>query len=209
MSVKIKICGLMREADADGVNSAMPDYAGFVFYEKSRRRLSGEEATAIRQRLSPNIKAVGVFVNMPTDGIVSLAKKVSLDVLQLHGDEDGDFIEELRALLPNSEIWKAVRVGDDFEPKYIDKFKNAHRLLLDAYVDGYGGKGKRIENEKIRDLDMSRNILAGGLNFQNIEDAIKTFKPYGVDVSSGVETEGLKDAKKIAEIVDKVRSISI
>ena len=161
MSVKIKICGLMREADADAVNAVMPDYAGFVFYEKSRRCLTAERARAIRSRLDPEIKAVGVFVNMPCEKIAELAGSVPLDIAQLHGGEIAEDIEKLKKLCPDLEIWKAARVGEGFDPKSLEKYKNADRLLLDAYVD----------------------------------------------VSSGAETDGQKDAEKIKEIVNIIRSI--
>ena len=208
MSVKIKICGLTREADADAVNVAMPDFAGFVFYEKSRRCLTAEKAHAIRFRLDPRIRAVGVFVNMPPQKIAELARLVPLDIVQLHGEESAGDIENLRKLCPDLEIWKAARVGDDFDPKSLEKYKNADRLLLDAYVEGYGGKGKRIEDERLRGIDLSAIMLAGGLNAGNIESAVKAFRPYGVDVSSGVETDGLKDAEKIKEIVGIIRNIN-
>ncbi len=207
MSVKIKICGLMREADADAVNVAMPDFAGFVFYEKSRRCLTAEKARAIRSRLDPRIRAVGVFVNMPLQKIAELADSVPLDIAQLHGEESAEDIEDLRKLCPDLEIWKAARVGDDFDPKSLEKYKIADRLLLDAYVEGYGGKGKKIEDERLRGIDLSAIMLAGGLNADNIADAVERYRPYGVDVSSGAETDGLKDAEKIKKIVNIIRSI--
>ena len=105
------------------------------------------------------------------------------------------------------EIWKAARVGDDFDPKSLEKYKNADRLLLDAYVEGYGGKGKRIEDERLRGIDLSGIMLAGGLNAGNIADAVEKSRPYGVDVSSGAETDGQKDAEKIKQIVNIIRSI--
>ncbi len=207
MSVKIKICGLMREADADAANAAMPDYAGFVFYEKSRRCLTAEMARAIRSRLDPEIKAVGVFVNMPREKIAELAGSVPLDIAQLHGGETAEDIEKLKKLCPDLKVWKAARVGDDFDPKSLEKYKNADRLLLDAYVEGYGGKGKRIEDERLRGIDLSGIMLAGGLNAGNIADAVEKYRPYGVDVSSGAETDGQKDAEKIKQIVNIIRSI--
>ena len=209
MCLKIKICGLMRESDADALNAAMPDYAGFVFYDKSRRCLTAERARDIRSRLSDDIKAVGVFVNMPVLQMAELADSVPLDIVQLHGDEGGADIEELKKIRPGLEVWKAVRVGDDFDPTELDVYKNADRLLLDAYVEGYGGKGRRIENEKLAGIDLSRVMLAGGLNADNIKDAVAAFRPYGADVSSGAETDGKKDPVKIKEIVDIVRSINI
>ncbi len=207
MSVKIKICGLTREADADAVNVAMPDFAGFVFYEKSRRCLTAEKARAIRSRLDPRIHAVGVFVNMPPEKIAELANSVPLDIAQLHGEESAEDIENLRKLCPDLKIWKAARVGDGFDPKSLEKYKIADRLLLDAYVEGYGGKGKRIEDERLRGIDLSAIMLAGGLNAGNIADAVERYSPYGVDVSSGAETDGLKDAEKIKKIVNIIRSI--
>lgn len=209
MCLKIKICGLMREADADAVNAAMPDYAGFVFYEKSRRCLTMDRARAIRSRLADGIKAVGVFVNMPVSKIAKLADSVPLDIVQLHGDESGADIEELKKIRPRLEVWKAARVGDSFDPTELESYKNADRLLLDAYVEGYGGKGRRIEDDKLAGIDLSRIMLAGGLNAGNIKDAVTAFRPYGADVSSGAETDGLKDPVKIKEIVDIVRSINI
>ena len=208
MSVKIKICGLTRECDADAVNAAMPDYAGLVFYEKSRRCLTAEQAHKIRLRLSDGIKTAGVFVNMPVEKIAELVKSVPLDIAQLHGEETNTDIDRLKTLCPTLEIWKAARVGDDFDKNSLKEYSSADRLLLDAYVEGYGGEGKKIEDDKLDGIDLSRIMLAGGLNAGNISDAIHTFRPYGVDVSSGVETDGLKDEVKIKEIVDIVREIN-
>jgi len=198
--VRIKVCGLKRDVDISYVNELKVDYAGFVF-AKSRRQVSLEEAKKLVDKLDSGIKRVGVFVNERAYEIQKAVEVLSLDIVQLHGEED---LGEYLGL--DVDIWKAVRVSckEDVERARLYKCPG---VLFDAFVEGmYGGTGKvfdfgLIEKEELN----SKVILAGGLNCNNVSLAIERVKPYAVDVSSGVETEGVKDFYKMKEFVKRVR----
>lgn len=199
--VKIKICGLTRLQDIDAVNEYLPDYAGFVF-AKSRRRVSAEETRSLVRELSPSITAVGLFVNETLDNVLETVEKTGVHVIQLHGDETDEYIRRLRKRT-DCEIWRAVRVRE-----HVDEISGAaDRYLFDAYVDGYGGGGKVFNHEYLDKIDMSSHLLAGGLNADNIAAAARKVKPYAVDVSSGVETDGVKDRAKIRELIKIIKHI--
>lgn len=207
MSTKIKICGLFRPEDIEAVNIAKPDYVGFIFYPKSHRYVTAERAKALRAGLDPSIKAVGVFVNLGTDEAAGIIRTASLDIAQLHGDETDEDICRLRQECPKLEqVWKAVRIKDGFNIGSLNQYSSADKLVLDAYVEGYGGAGKSFDLNLIKGVDPRRIILAGGLNPQNIRGAIKTVRPWGVDLSSGVETHRKKDKDKIINIVNLIRN---
>lgn len=201
---KIKICGLSRAVDIDMVNIFLPDYVGFVFAE-SRRKVTDSVAYELRQKLNPAILPVGVFVNEEMDRIVRLCKEKTIELIQLHGEEDEAYIKELKERVTNP-IIKAVRV------KNVEDIHKAAQLptdflLLDTYVEGQqGGSGKTFEWSLIKGLDCPY-FLAGGLHPKNVLAAIAEGKPYAVDVSSGVETDGFKDKDKIIEFISKVRSV--
>lgn len=197
--VKIKICGLFRGEDAAYVNAAMPDYAGFVFYAKSRRAVTADMAAALRGDIHPDIGTVGVFVRAPREEIVSLCRAGIIGTVQLHGGEGGDYITALRRALGPVPIWAAftVRAAEDLRRAAQSK---ADLVLLD---NGYG-TGETFDWSLIGDLGRPF-FLAGGLTPQNIPDAVRLCRPYGVDLSSGVETEGVKDAEKIAAAVAAAR----
>lgn len=196
---KIKICGIFNEIDAEYINEAMPDYAGFVFYDKSRRNVSDEMAKLLRKKISPEIKTVGVFVNENPEHIVKLYAEGVIDIIQLHGNENAEYIEQIKRLT-GAEIWKAYKVSyeDDLTAA---KSSNADRILLD---NGYG-TGKRF-NWQLISTGISKMILAGGLDSTNIAEAIRKFHPYAVDLSSGVETNGRKDREKIILAVKAARN---
>ncbi len=197
---KIKICGLFRPQDIDYVNKAKPDYAGFIIdFPKSHRSINLETAIDLISRLDKNIKSVCVFVNKPIEYIEKFAE--ICDVIQLHGDENNDYIDRLRAVLPNKEIWRAfkIRSKSDIEKSSLC---SADLSLLD---NGYG-TGESFEWELISSFNKDF-ILAGGINCENIEEAIQKFKPFVIDVSSGVETGKFKDYQKMKIIVDKVRDL--
>ncbi len=200
---KIKICGIKRFEDIIAINEAKPDYIGFVF-AKSKRRVSPEQAHELIAMLSPRISVAGVFVNEGIRAAAAVAKSCPLDVIQLHGDENADYIRKLRGLT-HKEIWKAVRVrsGRDIE----DALKlGADRLLLDAYSEDVRGGGGVMFNHDILDgFDTGEFVVAGGINLENIAETIETLKPFAVDVSSGAETGGVKDAEKIAKLVEIAR----
>lgn len=207
MSTKIKICGLFRPEDIEAVNIAKPDYVGFIFYPKSHRYVTAERAKALRAGLDPSIKAVGVFVNSGTDEAAGIIRTASLDIAQLHGDETDEDICRLRQECPMlAQVWKAIRIKDGFNIGSLSQYSSADKLVLDAYVEGYGGAGKSFDLNLIKGVDPKRIILAGGLNHQNIREAINTVRPWGVDLSSGVETHSKKDKDKIINIVNLIRN---
>lgn len=202
---KIKICGLFREEDIAAVNEARPDYAGFVF-APSRRQVSPERAARLIGKLSPGILPVGVFVNEIPARAARIAEIAGLAVIQLHGDEDGGYVGHLRRFT-GLELWKAVRVRNAASLSTIDSY-HVERFLLDAYSEqAYGGCGEPFCWDLIRGIDREKLILAGGLNASNLEQAVKTVRPYCVDLSSGAETGGLKDAEKMKQLVSIVRKV--
>lgn len=199
---KIKICGLFRPEDADYVNEALPDYIGFVFAQ-SRRRVTPAQAAAIRKRLDGRIKAVGVFVDSAPNEVVALVQEGVIDLIQLHGNEDAAYIERLRPMT-DAPIIKAVRVQRKAQVLAAQNLPCDY-LLLDAYhPEKQGGSGERFDWTLLPALEKPY-FLAGGINLGNIREALKT-GPYAIDVSSGAETDGVKDRQKIIELVNIVRS---
>ena len=202
---KIKICGLSRMEDVLAVNEFLPDYTGFVF-SKSKRQVTAEQAQSLKAKLSPKIKAVGVFVNEPVSFVAGLAQKGIIDLVQLHGDEDEAYIQTLKQSV-SCPVIKAVRVQSG------EQILKAQRLpcdylLLDAYSkDAYGGTGEAFRWDMIPQNLSKPFFLAGGLNESNIAQAVQTVQPYCIDVSSGVETNGHKDKEKIRQIINIVRGV--
>lgn len=196
---KIKICGLFRLCDAEYVNEAMPDYAGFVFFEKSHRNVTMQQAAQLRKSIHPSIPAVGVFVNAPQEQIISLCREGVIQIVQLHGGESEEYIGRLKALIPGVSVWQAfrVRTPDDLAAA---QQSTADLILLD---NGYG-TGETFDWSLISGMTRPF-LLAGGLTPQNIPQAIARFAPYAVDISSGVETEKQKDRDKILAAVAVVR----
>jgi phosphoribosylanthranilate isomerase len=192
---KIKICGLKRKEDIEYVNLAKPDYAGFVF-AGVKRKIDFKTAARLRSLLNKNIESVGVFVNEPIENISAFCKDKIIDIIQLHGDEDGQYIDALRRKVGN-EIIKAVKIQQGIMSEDISK---ADFILFDSDA----GCGKTFDWNLIQGYDKPF-FLAGGLNKDNMEKALKTLNPYCVDLSSGVETDGVKDFGKISEIVKIVR----
>ena len=203
----IKICGLTRYDDIEAVNSYLPDFIGFVFYIKSKRYIEPEKAAALKKALDKRIKAVGVFVNEDIDELINTALNVGLDIVQLHGGEDNDYIKEVKDRT-GLEVWKAFGIKDGFDIEKINQCA-ADRVLADAYTESYGGAGRIFNWDIIKTADGVRDkiILAGGLDGTNIEAAARDVAPYALDLSSGVETGGFKDEKKIKEIVRIVRNL--
>ncbi len=206
LETKIKICGLSRSEDIDYVNEALPDFAGFVFYPKSHRYVSAEQASALIQKLDKRIKSVGVFVNITAQEIARTMQTTNLDIIQLHGDEDNRLIDEVKRLCPNlHEVWKAVRIKNEFDLSMLKTINHADRYLADAYAEGYGGQGKTFDPRLVMDIEREKLIIAGGLNKSNIKSTIETVFPYAVDLSSGVETNNVKDRNKIIQAVNAVK----
>jgi phosphoribosylanthranilate isomerase len=195
--MKIKICGLFRDCDIDFVNEAKPDFAGFVF-AKSHRQVSIETAQELKNKLDKNILSVGVFVNEDINKIVEICDKNIIDLVQLHGDEDDNYINELKKVC-SKKIIKAIKVktGED-----IIRWRNcqADWLMFDAGK----GEGKTFDWTVLKNF-VRPYFLAGGINENNVEQAIK-LNPYCIDVSSGVETNKVKDKNKILNIVRRVKN---
>lgn len=199
---KVKICGLTRLVDVEAVNVAQPDYIGFVF-ATSKRQVDLATARTLKQALNPGIKAVGVFVNHPVAEVVALAEQGIIDLIQLHGDEDETTVRQLQAQtgLP---VIRAFRISS---PADIKDTAADYRLFDTYDPSQYGGSGAAFNWELLNGVT-GDFFLAGGLNSGNIEAAIHQVNPYCVDISSGVETDGLKDRDKIINIVDIIRKIA-
>ena len=209
-TTKIKICGLKRKKDIEIVNKYKPDYIGFVF-AGSKRKVSKEQAQELRKMLNTDILAVGVFVNEDINKIVDLVEDRVIDIVQLHGDEDKEYIVDLRKALISKQIdakiIKAIRVksGDNVEEILIRQGMHMDNLLFDTYSSNeYGGTGQAFDWNILKDIKQPF-FLAGGLNHENVNTAIETCKPYAVDVSSAVETDGYKDEDKIKDFIKKIR----
>lgn len=195
---KIKLCGLSLPCDIEAANELKPDYIGFVFAPKSRRYVTYKKAEELKSLLSPDIEAVGVFVNEPSPNIATLLKKGIIDIAQLHGDEDEDYIAELR-LLTDKTIIKAFRIKTANDIKILEQ-STADDILLDSGA----GTGTVFDWELLKSIQRPY-FLAGGLDARNVASAIKTLHPYAVDVSSGIETDGVKDKTEMAAFVAAVR----
>lgn len=196
---RIKLCGIRREEDAAVANELAPDYVGFVFAKKSKRYVTPEKAEELRKILDPGIKTVGVFVKEVPELILELLKDNIIDAAQLHGGEDDEYVQRLkeRTIKP---IFQAFRI-DSAEDVERANNSSADMVLLDA---GNGGTGQVFDWNLLKDIKRPY-ILAGGLNTDNVAVAVETLKPYGVDVSSGIETEGVKDPEKMRLFVKLVR----
>lgn len=199
---KIKLCGLMCEEDILTANELLPDLIGFVFAKKSRRYVSPETAAAFRKLLRPEIPAVGVFVNEAPEQVASLLRTGTIQAAQLHGTEDEAYIAKLRTLT-EAPIFQAFRI-DTKEAVKKAAASSADGILVDS---GTGGTGTAFDWSFLTELSRPF-FLAGGLTLSNIEEALKTVSPFGVDVSSGIETDGKKDAAKMREFVRLVRNYS-
>ena len=196
---RIKICGLRRKEDISYVNEVLPDFAGFIFDPSRRRYIEPETAAVLRPQLADSIRAVGVFVNAAPEEILRIAETVRLDLIQLHGSEDDTYIRNLRkqTSLP---IIKAIRVQTEEDTEQAAA-SSADLILLD---NGAGGTGTRFNWELAQKV--SRNfLLAGGISAENAADAIRLCHPWGLDASSSLETEGMKDPEKIRSFMEAVR----
>lgn len=196
---KIKLCGLSRMCDIEAVNELKPEYIGFVFAAKSRRYVAPERAAELKKSLRSGICAVGVFVNESPEKVGKLLNEDIIDIAQLHGSEDEEYIRKLRRFTDKPVI-KAFRIdgGKDVENAMNS---SADYVLLDS---GNGGTGTAFDWKLIQNMKRPY-FLAGGLDAGNVGNAVKSLNPYGVDVSSGVETDGYKDREKMAEFVIAVR----
>lgn len=225
---KVKMCGISKVETIPAVVDAKPDYMGLVF-TPSKRQVTVDQAKTLVEELhkqyanrynrdaeqysnqtlihQESIKTVGVFVNETVESLLKIAKEVKLDVIQLHGDEDESFIQTLKEQ-SNVEVWKAVQVRSAADAEaWIDS--SADMLLFDAYhKDERGGTGEVFDWSSLDEFERPF-MLAGGINSTNVARAFRTVRPYGIDISSGIETEGVKDDEKIKAFTNIVRTIAM
>lgn len=206
----VKICGISRNADIEYVNRYLPEYVGFVFAD-SKRMIAPEKASALISYLHDSVGKAGVFVNEQIARVADISAICGLDIIQLHGDETPQYVRELKQLLlmkrPGIKIWKALRVKGTEVLGSIHGY-NVDGFVLDAYVDRvYGGAGKTFDWEvAVEARRFGTIILAGGLVPENVCEAIRLVNPFAVDVSSGVETAGVKDEVKIRSFIYNARN---
>jgi phosphoribosylanthranilate isomerase len=214
MRTRIKICGLTREEDLQAVVAAGADAIGFVFYPKSPRYVTPQRAAELIRAVPPLITTVGLFVNATPAEVAAIVRVAPVSLIQLHGDET---VAEAAAIATAAgrQFMKVFRVKPDTAPDELLKYEQANRaasplftsLLLDTYVDAYGGAGKGFDWSLIPKDLAPRVVLSGGLSVHNATDAVAGVRPYAVDISSGVEAaKGIKDARKIADFVAAVRA---
>lgn len=196
---KMKLCGLSRPCDIEAANRLQPDFIGFVFAPKSRRYVSPETAAVLKAGLDAAIQAVGVFVNEKPENVAALLACGTIDIAQLHGQEDESYIASLRALTDRP-IIKAFRIDTAADVEKANA-SSADFVLLDS---GAGGTGTVFNWQLLKGIARPY-FLAGGLSPENAEDAVRTLKPWAVDVSSGIETDRLKDEKKMTAFAAAVK----
>jgi phosphoribosylanthranilate isomerase len=222
--LKIKICGIFREQDIDYINEARPDYCGFVFAE-SKRQVSAAQAARLRQRLAEGITAVGVFVNAPIEDITALYRDGTINIAQLHGDETEEYIIQLKKATGNTPIpvIKVIKSSSNLtteeQNQQITRINTNNNYLchschsrnslthsIDYYLlDSGAGSGKTFDWDLLNSLEIDKPwFLAGGINMDNIEQAMAV-NPFGIDISSGAETDGVKDREKILQLVATIR----
>ena len=223
---KVKMCGISKVETIPAVVEAKPDYMGLVFAQ-SKRQVTVDQAKILVSELHKQyanrynrdviqwsndvvqefIKTVGIFVNETLDNLVTIATEVNLDAVQLHGDEDEVFIQSLKERT-NVEVWKAVQIRSAADAAaWIDS--SADMLLFDAYhKDERGGTGEVFDWSSLDEFERPF-MLAGGIDSTNVARAIRTVRPYGIDISSGIETDGVKDDEKIKAFTNIVRTIAM
>ena len=195
---KIKLCGLSRPCDIQTANELMPEYIGFVFAPKSKRYIDPQKAAGLKELLSSDIQAVGVFVDEASDTVAALLNSGVIDIAQLHGGEDEAYVQRLRQLT-DQPIIKA------FQIKTRDDIAEAERCSADhVLLDSGAGTGAVFDWSLLKNAKRPY-FLAGGLSPDNVYEAVRLLHPYAVDVSSGIETDGLKDREKAAAFIAAVR----
>lgn len=196
--LKTKICGITNLDDAINACEAGADALGFVFYEKSPRYIEPSLAKEIIKKLPPFVKTVGLFVNVGSDYVNSICKEFNIDIAQIHFDANDEFYDDLN--VPYIRVVRATCKEDIV--KYLDNY-----IIVDAFVQSFGGEGKRVLLEWFDGLDCSKIILAGGLT-SDILHELRSYNFYGVDVSSGVEiSKGKKDNTKVKEFIVNAKSL--
>lgn len=206
--VKVKICGITNWSDARGAVEAGADFLGFNFYRESSRYISPAAARRIVQRLPEKVASVGVFVNEPEREMLTIARRVGLDYVQLHGDETADVVSRMRRSV---RVIKAVRVRESFRAAQLANFKRASSILLDGFDSRLrGGTGKSFNWKLAKSAGRKRQIfLAGGLTPENAAEAVSAARPFAIDVCSGVESRpGKKDLARMRALVAAVRPVT-
>ena len=207
MGTRVKVCGITRSADARAAARAGVDAIGFVFYSASPRYISAASACILASEIPPFVSTVGLFVNASASDVFNTLNEVRLDYLQFHGEETPEYCAQFGV-----PFLKAVRVRADVNLlQYANSYSGAKAILLDAYVEGaHGGTGQRFDWQLIPPALPLPVILSGGLSPNNVTAAIRSVRPWAVDVSSGVEiSKGVKDAKKIEEFMRGARNADV
>ncbi|NOY65881.1 MAG: phosphoribosylanthranilate isomerase, partial [Gammaproteobacteria bacterium] len=195
MRTRVKICGITRPEDGQKAAASGADAIGLVFYAKSPRAVSIEQAQAIVEQLPVFVSIVALFVDASADEVKQVLAQVDIDIIQFHGNESTQECEQYQ-----HRYIKAIRMSDDVDLQAVcEQYSTASAILVDSYHKGVpGGTGESFDWERIPEKLAGNIILAGGLDSNNVSSAIQTVRPWAVDVSSGVESEkGLKDESKI------------
>ena len=195
---KVKLCGLSRECDIEYANEALPEFIGFVFYPKSKRYVTPEKAAELKAILDYRIAAVGVFVDEDPAEIAKLVRSETIDIVQLHGNEDNHYIHKLRDYIEVPIIQAfLVKSDEDIRRAYLS---DADFVMLDSL----GGSGKTFDHSLIHDIPRPY-FLSGGMSPENVKEAIEALHPYAIDASSSLETDGFKDKEKMIRFTDSIR----
>lgn len=217
--LKIKFCGLFRECDIDYANALKPDFVGFIFVEHSKRFVDFATAQALKSHLDSRIKAVGVFVDSPMECVIEALSEGIIDAVQLHGNENSAYISALKACMQSnlgaeSPIIKAIKISDSHSlAQSLESSAQcgADFILLDSPNAGSGkafdwnALAQNLQSQNFTRAFQTRFFLAGGVNVENIQSAI-VLKPFCIDISSGIESNGMKDFAKMQTIINAIRS---
>ncbi len=195
---ELKICGLSRLEDVIAVNRFGADYAGFVFFKKSKRYIDPYKAGELIELLRSDIKSVGVFLDEPLDSVISAARISGVEMIQLHGHESEEYVEYVKRTLERPVI-KAFKADEEGA---LERALNTSADYI--LIDSGAGTGKKFDWSILKDFGRDY-FLAGGLDPESVGEAISTLEPFAVDVSSGVETDGVKDAEKIEKFINAVK----
>ncbi|MFT4257936.1 MAG: phosphoribosylanthranilate isomerase [Pseudoxanthomonas sp.] len=202
MNARIKFCGFTRAEDVRLAVELGVDFIGLIFAPKSPRRVSLAQATALRALIPPPVQSVALLMDNPADEVREIVRAVQPDILQFHGGESDEFA--VRFGLP---FWKVIAMGSEADPvsRFAD-YPHAAAFLLDGHGAGEpGGSGKSFDWSKMPQSSAKPVLLAGGLNPGNVRHALQIAKPWGVDVSSGIESApGIKDVEKMRAFVDAI-----
>ncbi len=228
---RIKLCGLTRIQDIEIANKLKPEYIGFIFWDRSSRNVSAIQAARLKGKLNPEIKAVGVFVNAPAEQVISYYNVGIIDIAQLHGNENEEYIKKLHdAGLTVIKAFKMKKTGENINLAGNANIETPEKPTGNAITETYGKSTDDVITEAVKSsadyimFDPGKGegatfnwqlikgikrefFLAGGLIPENIEKAVETVQPFAVDVSSGIETNGHKDPDKMAAFVKNTRAL--